>query len=77
MIDPSIEEITKGKYNRYSLVIAAAKCARKITEEEIESAEEKVTLKEERGSKKNPAEEKAVKKAIRMLTNDEMKIVSR
>ena len=27
MIYPSIEDLTKGKYNRYELVIATAKCA--------------------------------------------------
>ena len=35
MITPSIEQLTKGKFNRYSLVIATAKCARMITDEYV------------------------------------------
>ena len=33
MIYPTIQELTKGKYNRYQLAIATAKCARIITDE--------------------------------------------
>lgn len=77
MIYPSIEEITKGQYNRYSLVIATAKCARKILDEELMNAKEKAAEKEERHSKKDAAEEKSVKKAIRMLTSGEMQVVSK
>ena len=36
MIKPSISELTKGKFNRYELVIAAAKCARRVTDEYVE-----------------------------------------
>ncbi len=74
MIYPSIEEITKGQYNRYSLVIATAKGARKILDEELA---EKDLHKEEKSTKKDAVEEKSVKKAIRMLTNGEMKVVSK
>ncbi len=36
MIYPSIEELSRGGlYNRYMLCIATAKCAREITEEQI------------------------------------------
>ena len=31
MVKPSIDELTQGKFNRYILVIAAAKSARYIT----------------------------------------------
>ena len=36
MIKPSIAELTKGEFNRYELVIAAAKCARRVTDEYVE-----------------------------------------
>ena len=44
MIYPTIQELTKGKYNRYQLAIATAKCARIITDEydEQRKAAEKV-----------------------------------
>ena len=32
MLYPSIQQITKGKINRYTLVIATAKSARHVTE---------------------------------------------
>ena len=36
MIKPSISELTKGQFNRYELVIGAAKCARRVTDEYVE-----------------------------------------
>ena len=33
MIYPTIAKLTQGKYNRYQLAIATAKCARIITDE--------------------------------------------
>ena len=33
MITPSIEELTKGKMNRYALVMATAKAAKIVTDE--------------------------------------------
>ena len=35
MIYPTINSLTKGKFNRYQLAIAASKCARMITDEYI------------------------------------------
>ena len=35
MLHPTIEELTKGKYNRYELALATAKCARLITDEYV------------------------------------------
>lgn len=35
MIYPTINDLTKGRYNRYELVIATAKCARLITDEYV------------------------------------------
>ena len=35
MLYPTIEELTQGKFNRYELAIATAKCARLITNEYV------------------------------------------
>ena len=34
-IYPTIEELTKGEFNRYELVVAVAKCARIVTDEYV------------------------------------------
>ncbi len=39
MINPSIEQLTKGKINRYELVIATSKVARAITDEYCDQRE--------------------------------------
>ena len=72
MIYPSIEDLTKGKYNRYELVIATAKCARIVTDEYIkqrETAEKLIADKQTDKSlssmiKREYRDEKAVKVAI-------------
>ncbi|MEE0968673.1 MAG: hypothetical protein U0M06_04800 [Clostridia bacterium] len=80
MIYPSISDLTKGKYNRYELVIATAKSARMITDEYVKEREtaERMTA----GSKDSEKaifamikrefrDEKAVKCAInRLFTGD-------
>ena len=46
MLYPTIDELTKGKYNRYELALATAKCARLITEEYVrqhDAAEKSIT----------------------------------
>ena len=46
MLHPTIEELTKGEYNRYELVLATAKCARLITDEYVrqhDAAEKSIT----------------------------------
>lgn len=35
MLHPTIEELTQGKYNRYELALATARCARLITDEYV------------------------------------------
>lgn len=35
MLHPTIEELTKGEFNRYELALATAKCARLITDEYV------------------------------------------
>ena len=49
MISPSINELTQGKFNRYELVVATAKCARIVTDEYVEQrtrAEKMITNRE-------------------------------
>ncbi len=36
MIHPTIDELTKGEFNRYELVVGVAKCARMVTDEYVE-----------------------------------------
>ncbi len=46
MLYPTIEQLTKGKFNRYELALATAKCARLITNEYVrqhEAAEKSIT----------------------------------
>ena len=46
MLHPTIEELTKGEYNRYELALATAKCARLITDEYVrqhDAAEKTIT----------------------------------
>ena len=82
MIYPSIDEITKGKYNRYTLCIATAKCARIVTDEYVEQRElaEKMLANKETDKslasmiKREIREEKAVKNAIKRLYNGDFVI---
>ena len=87
MIYPSISELTQnGKINRYTLVVATAKCARIITDEYVKQREyaEKVTMNKDSEKSKNIAslirkeyrDEKAVKNAINGLHNGEFRILS-
>lgn len=86
MIHPSISELTNnGEINRYTLVVATAKCARIITDEYVKQREyaEKLSLSKDSEKKSNIAsmikreyrDEKAVKNAISGLYSGEFKIV--
>lgn len=84
MIYPTIQDLTKGNYNRYQLAIATAKCARLITDEYVKqrsAAESALT-----GSKESSttiaslidpalANQKAVKNAIDRLHRGDYVIV--
>ena len=82
MIYPSIDEITKGQYNRYTLCIATAKCARMVTDEYVEQRElaEKMLANKETDKslasmiKREIRDEKAVKNAIKRLYNGDFVI---
>ena len=84
MIYPSIDELSKGgKYNRYMLVIATAKCARLVTDEYVsqrEKAEKMIANKETEKSlssmiRREYRDEKAVKNAINRLCSGEYRVV--
>ena len=83
MIFPSVDELTRqNKYNRYTLVIAVAKCARMVTEEYVsqrENAERMLANKETDKSlaaliKKDFRDEKAVRIGINRLYSGEYRI---
>ena len=79
MIKPSIEDLTKGKINRYELVLATAKCARELTDDYTErraEAERKLANKETDKTiaaqlKLEASDEKAVKAAINRINSGE------
>ena len=82
MIYPSIDNLTKGKFNRYTLVVATAKCARIVTDEYVrqrEAAEKLISNKETEKSlvamiKREFRDDKAVKSAINRLDSGEFRI---
>ena len=83
MIKPSITDLTKNEFNRYTLAIATAKCARMITDEYVrqrEIAEHRIANKETDKSiasmiKKEYRDEKAVKVAVKKLYDKDFVIV--
>ena len=84
MIYPTIEELTKGEYNRYQLAIATAKCARLITDEYVKqraAAESTLTGSKEGGGSiaslidQDLADKKAVKNAIDSMNAGKYAIV--
>ncbi len=84
MIYPTIQELTKGKYNRYELAIATAKGARLITDEYVRqrtAAESAVGTSKDNDKPiatmidKKLKDEKAVKLSIDRLDSGEFIIV--
>lgn len=83
MLYPTPDELSRGKYNRYTLVVAAAKCARKVTDEYVkqrENAEKLISNKETDKSlasmiKKEYRDEKAVTVAINSILEGEYLLV--
>ena len=77
MIKPSIDQLTQGKFNRYSLVIATAKCARLVTDEYIAQRAQAEQLVAEKKTEKTIAsmissdirDKKAVENAVQRLYN--------
>ena len=85
MLYPTIDELTKGKFNRYELSMATAKCARLVTDEYVKQRED--AEKSNTGNKetdkpinamidKELRDEKAVRTAIRRIHDEEYITVS-
>ena len=87
MLYPTINKLTKGKFNRYQLAVATAKCARLITDEYVRerhlaekaAAGGKETEKSGETATVNPdyRDRKAVKIAIDKIESGEYVIVDR
>ena len=86
MLYPTINELTKGEFNRYELSLATARCARLVTDEYVKQRED--AEKSQTGNKetdkpintlinKELRDEKAVKTAIKRLHDGEYTIVRR
>ena len=78
MLYPHVQKMTNDKVNRYMLVIAAAKCARRITDQMTEEAEQAEEKKEPKGEavEAEIVSEKPVTTAIDMLSSGECKIIT-
>ena len=83
MLYPTIDELTKGKYNRYELALATARCARLVTDEYVrqhDAAEKSLTGNKETDKPLNTMidrelrDEKAVKVAIGRMHRGEYEI---
>ena len=84
MIYPTIKDLSKGKYNRYEIALATAKCARMITNEYVHQREEaeRAASNAKEGEKPLTAlidrevrDEKAVKIAIGRIHQGKFRIV--
>ena len=83
MITPSIEQLTQGKFNRYSLVIATAKCARLITDDYVAQREKAEKMIADKKTDKSIAsliasdirDNKAVENAVQKLYRGEYKVI--
>ena len=86
MLYPTINDLTKGNFNRYELSLATARCARIVTDEYVKQRE--TAEKSQTGNKetdrpintminKELRDEKAVKTAIKRLHEGEYLIVRR
>ncbi len=79
MIYPSIQDLSDEGVNRYMLSIATAKCARKITSDQLEKGSGMGDFRDDKFSpfpqKKANSNEKPVKEAIEKLHTREFKIV--
>ena len=84
MIEPSIKELSEdGKFNKYTLVIAASKCARMVTDEYVkqrEYAEKLIASKSTDKSlvsliKREYRDDKALKTALNRIVKGEFRII--
>lgn len=84
MLYPTINDLTKGQFNRYELSLATAKCARIVTDEYVhqrEEAEHAAAIGKDADHPMNSMidsdlrDDKAVKTAIKRIYNGEYVIV--
>lgn len=76
MIYPSIDDLSQGKYNRYMLCIATAKCARTITDEQNAEAQQawRETKDDKLATRRLTPSEKPVRVAINKLYSSHFSI---
>ena len=82
MIYPTIEQLTKGEFNRYELVVAVAKGARIVTDKYVEMRQKAQKMIENHETDKPLAalidpeykDQKAVKIAIAKIESGEFKL---
>ena len=83
MIYPTIEQLSKGEFNRYELVVGVAKCARIVTDEYVERRAKAQKMIENHETEKPLAslidpeykDQKAVKIAISKMVDGRFKMV--
>jgi DNA-directed RNA polymerase subunit K/omega len=83
MIKPTIADLTKDEMNRYELVIAIAKCARRVTDEYMEQRERADRMIANRETDKpltsligkEYRDEKAVKTAINRFYDGQYQVI--
>ena len=83
MIYPTIEQLSKGEFNRYELVVGVAKCARIVPDEYVEMRAKAQKMIENHETEKplsaliDPEykDQKAVKIAIAKLVDGRFKMV--
>lgn len=83
MIYPTIEQLSKGEFNRYELVVGVAKCARIVTDEYVEMRAKAQKMIENHETEKPLAalidpeykDQKAVKIAIAKLADGRFRMV--
>lgn len=83
MIYPTIEQLSKGGFNRYELVVGVAKCARIVTDEYVELKAKAQKMVDNHETDKSvaaliPAEykdQKAVKIAVARLAEGRYRMV--
>lgn len=83
MINPSIEQLTKGEFNRYALVIATAKCAKVVTDDYVAQREQAEKMIADKKTEKSLAslididirDKKAVENAVQRLYRGDFNII--
>ena len=83
MIYPTIEQLSKGEFNRYELVVGVAKCARIATDEYVEMRNKAQKMIENHETEKSLSalidpeykDQKAIKIAIAKLMDGRYKMV--